>query len=359
MRLLYGEAPLCHACLLMPASIRATVFAFCWMLTVAATAQTSPDGAAPRAASEQASEPETLDAVMVTGEQPGPGLWKVTKNDHVLWIMGAQYPLPKGITWKASEVEQTIAQSQVVIADASAKFEIGFFHKLTLLPAVYGARKNADGAVLKDLLPAELYVRWQTLKQKYLGHDDGVEHLRPMVAANELYGKALEKSGLARNGMIWDTIRSVAKKDRVRIVEPEASIPMDDPKQAIRDFKETAGSQGDVDCMAAVITRLETDLGAMRERANAWAVGDIEALKKLPSPSQQDACRAAVSSNARMRERLEAAMKQIDATWLAAVETALRDNANSFAVLPMDELLRPDRRLAMLRERGYTVEEPE
>jgi len=332
-----------------------TVFAFCWALTAAVAAQTPPDSTAAPATSE----PETLDAVMVTGEQPGPGLWKVTKNDHVLWIMGAQYPLPKGITWKASEVEQTIAQSQVVIADASAKFEIGFFHKLTLLPAVYGARKNADGATLKDLLPAELYARWQTLKQKYLGHDAGIERLRPMVAANELYGKALEKSGLARNGMVWDTIRGVAKKDRVRIIEPEASIPMDNPKQAIADFKETAGSQADVDCMAAVITRLETDLGAMRERANAWAVGNIEALKKLPSPSQQDACRAAVSSNARMRERLDAAMKQIDATWLAAVETAVRDNANSFAVLPMDELLRPDRRLAMLRERGYTVEEPE
>jgi hypothetical protein len=336
--------------------MHAIAFALCCVLSASAAAQTASDAEPPVTTAQQA---PTLDTVLVTGEQPGPGLWKVSKNDHVLWILGAQYPLPKGIIWKASEVEQTIAQSQVVIADASAKFEISFFHKLTLLPAVYGARKNADGATLKELLPVALYARWEALKEKYMGRDEGVERLRPMVAANELYGRALEKSGLARNGMIWDTIRRVAKKDRVRIVEPEASIPMDDPKQAIRDFKDTAGSQADVDCMAAVLTRLETDLGAMRERANAWAVGDIEALKKLPSPSQQDACRAAVSSNARLRERLDAAMKQIDAAWLAAAEAALRDNASSFAVLPMDELLRPDRRLAMLRERGYAVEEPE
>jgi len=300
----------------------------------------------------------TLDSVMVTGEQPGPGLWKVTKGDHTLWILGVQYPLPKNMTWKAAEVEQAIAQSQVVIADASAKPEISFFHKLTLLPAVYSARKNDNGATLKDILPANVYARWATLKAKYIGNDDGVERLRPLVAANELYDKALTRSGLARSGLIWDTIKSVAKKDRVRIVEPEASIPLDDPRQTIRDFKDTDVAL-DVQCLTATMNRLETDLSAMRDRANAWAVGDVDALKKLPSPSQQDACRAAVSSNTRLHQQLDAAMKQIDQTWLAAAETALRDNANSFAVLPMDELLRPDRRLAMLRERGYNVEEPE
>lgn len=300
----------------------------------------------------------TLDTVMVTGEQPGPGLWKVSKDDHVLWILGAQYPLPKDITWKATETEQAIAQSQVVIADASAKVELSFLHKLTLLPAVYGARKNADGATLKDVLPADTYARWETLKAKYLGNDDGVERLRPMVAANELYDKALAKTGLARNGMLWERVRSVAKKDRVPIVEPQASIPLDDPRQAIRDFKDTAGNL-DAQCLAATMTRLETDLAAMRERANAWAVGDIDALKKLPAPSQQEACRAAVSSSPHLHEQLDAATKQVDQTWLAAAQAALRDNASSFAILPMDELLRPDRRLAMLRERGYTVEEPE
>ena len=332
--------------------MRSVVFALCCALAAPAWAQTAQD---PAAASDQA---PTLDTVLVTGEQPGPGLWKVSKDDHVLWILGAQYPLPKNITWKSDEVEHAIAQSQVVIADASARFELSFFHKLTLLPAVYGARKNADGARLADILPPSLYARWQALKARYIGHDNGVERLRPMVAANELYDKALSKSGLARNGMIWERVRSVAKKDRVRIVEPEASIPLDDPRQAIRDFKDTAG-QGDIDCMAAVMTRLETDLDAMRERANAWAVGDVEALKNLPSRSQQDVCRAAVAGNARLRDRLEAAMKQIDAAWLAAAEGALRDNASSFAVLPMDELLRPDRRLAMLRAHGYVIEAPE
>ncbi|HEY8229895.1 MAG TPA: TraB/GumN family protein, partial [Rhodanobacteraceae bacterium] len=30
----------------------------------------------------------TLQVVTVTGVVPGPGLWKVTHGDHVLWILG-------------------------------------------------------------------------------------------------------------------------------------------------------------------------------------------------------------------------------------------------------------------------------
>lgn len=335
--------------------MRHLTFLACLLLAGGSSAQTPTSTSTPPAAP---AETTTLDTVLVTGEQPGPGLWKVSRGDHVLWILGAQYPLPKEMTWRARAVEEAIAQSQAVIADATPKLELNFFHKLTLLPAVYGARKNDDGATLKDILPPELYPRWLALKAKYIGNDSGVERLRPMVAANELYDKALAKSGLARNGLIWDTVRAAAKKNHVRVVEPQASIPLDDPRQTIRDFKTTTGEL-DIDCLAATMTRLETDLDAMRERANAWAIGDIDALRKLPSPSQQDACRAAVTNNTRLREQFADAIAKMDQAWLAAAETALRDNASTFAVLPMDELLRTDRRLAMLESRGYTVEPPE
>lgn len=47
------------------------------------------------------------------------------------------------------------------------------------------------------------------------------------------------------------------------------------------------------------------------------------------------------------------------AVWLAAAIKALQTHAQTFAVLPMDELLRADGYLAALRERGYEVEAPE
>ena len=48
---------------------------------------------------------EDLDVVLVTGEQPGPGLWKVSSGDHVLWILGEVAPQPNKVTWRSKRFE--------------------------------------------------------------------------------------------------------------------------------------------------------------------------------------------------------------------------------------------------------------
>ena len=57
----------------------------------------------------------SLDEVLVTGERPGPGMWRVAKDGHELWILATLQPLPKNMTWRSQAVEQRIANSQVVI----------------------------------------------------------------------------------------------------------------------------------------------------------------------------------------------------------------------------------------------------
>ena len=304
--------------------------------------------------------PPTLDTVLVTGEQPGPGLWKVTRrdSDHVLWILGTQAPLPKTIQWRADDVDKIIGQSQEVLTDAQAELKVGFFRSVFLLPAALGAKKNADGKTLKDVLPPDLYARWLPLKQRYLGKDDGVERLRPILAANELYGKAIGKSGMTNKNALWPTIEKIAKAHHVPIQEIDVEIPVDNARQAIDDFKSTAG-QLDIDCLATTIARLETDLDAMRARANAWAVGDLEKLKSLPYPDQRTVCLNALAANANLREKLADAKTRIQTEWLDAAETALWNNASTFAVLPISELIRPDGRLALMRAKGYVIEEPQ
>jgi hypothetical protein len=312
------------------------------------------------AAGDPPATPPTLDAVLVSGEQPGPGLWKVTRrdSDHVLWILGVQSPLPKTMAWRSGEVEKTIAQSQEVLTDAQAELKVGFFRAVFLLPAALGAKKNADGKTLKDVLPPDLYARWLPLKQRWLGNDTGVERLRPILAANELYNKAIGKSGMTNKNALWPAIEKIAKAHKVPIKEIDVPIPLDNARQAIDDFKSTAG-QGDIDCFATTIARLETDLGAMRARANAWAVGDLEKLKSLPYPDQRSVCLNALAANTNLREKMDDAKARVNAEWLAAVESALWNNANTFAVLSIDQLTKPDGRLAMLRAKGYVVEEPQ
>ena len=171
-----------------------------------------------------ASPPDTtvakdLETVVVRGVQPGPGLWKVTKGDHVLWILGTLSPLPKGITWDSARVEAIIATAQEVInvPEADLKSNAGFFGNLAVLPALIGVRNNPDGKKLSDVVPAELYARWTPLKLKYIGGSDKAESWRPIFAALELYEAAIDKAGLTDKVIAQKVVDAAARHAGVTV----------------------------------------------------------------------------------------------------------------------------------------------
>jgi uncharacterized protein YbaP (TraB family) len=299
-----------------------------------------------------------LDQVLVTGEQPGPGLWKVSKDDHVLWILGTLAPLPKKMSWRSKDTEAVIADSQEVIGDSSAKINVGFFRGLTLVPSLLRARKNPDGAKLKDVLSAEQYARWSALKAKYIGRDNGIESRRPMLAAQELYEKAVDRSGLSSKNAAWDVVKQAAKKNKIPVTSPKIDIELDDPKATIKEF-ETTPVAADIACLETTMQRIETDMQSMQLRANAWASGDLNALRSLPYPDQKVTCLAAVSSAPGLRDRVQQVQERMVNAWMTAVQTALAKNRSTLAVVSIAELVKPNGRLARLRALGYTVEEPQ
>ena len=325
------------------------------LLTLASSSFAQDKTAAP--ASDRIVPSAVLDELLVSGEQPGPGLWKVTKDGHVLWILGSYSPLPKKMSWRAKEAEERIAESQELLANASVDADIGFFRALTLLPSLIGVRNNPDGAKLRDVVPPELYARWSILKEKYIGRDNDVEKWRPIFAAQELYSKAIDKSGLQAGNVVWPAVEKMAKKNKLKFITPKIKVEIDKPRAMIKEFKKSELT--DLDCFAKTIERLETDLDAMRARANAWATGDVEALRKMTHVDQVGACIEAVMNAQIVQERgYQALPAQLAQAWVAAAETALAQNPSTFAVLSIDEILKPDGYVAKLRSKGYEVEEP-
>jgi hypothetical protein len=312
------------------------------------------------AAQAVAPQPE-IEEVLVTGQQPGPGLWKVTRpeggTDHVLWVLGSYGPLPKKMSWRSTELEAVLAESQAVIAPVSMRASVGALGGVTLLPSLVGLRSNPDGARLEDVVPPELYARWLPLKERYIGRDDDVEKWRPIFAAQELYERALRKSGLEPYGVVWPAVEKRARKARVKIVEPEVKVRIDKPRAAIKEFKQAPLS--DLECFAKTLERLESDLELMRVRANAWASGDVEKLRALAPVDNASACIAVALNAEVLRERGAGDWPaRREAAWLEAVEAAFAANASTVAVLNVEQILRPDGYVAELRARGYLVEDP-
>jgi hypothetical protein len=305
--------------------------------------------------------PVAIEEILVTGTHPGPGLWKVTRPDdpdgHVLWVLGNYSPLPDKLDWKSREVEAVIAASQEVLAPPSINPSVGPLGGITLLPSLVGIRRNPGGARLQETVPADLYARWLPLKQRYLGDDDGVERWRPIFAASELYKAALDDKGLVPYAGVWPQVEKMARRQRVPVREPEIELKVEKARAAIKEFKTLP--LDDVDCFARTLQRLESDLDLMRDRANAWAVGDLARLRRLAPVERASACIGVVLESSFMRERgYSDVLDRARTAWLEAAEAALARNASTLAVISIDEILKPDGHFAQLRQKGYRVVDP-
>lgn len=300
--------------------------------------------------------------IVVVGQRPGPALWKVSKGDHVLWVFGTYSPLPKNMTWRSQAVENALAQSQEMLGQPGSAMSVGWansFNLLTAAPFLIGIKKNADGAHLQDVVPADVYTRWAVLKSKYIGTDNGIEEERPMFAASQLFDKALAANGMDRGLAIQKQVEQLAKNWKIKQTSTSVAVALDNPREAIRDFKKA--HLEDVDCFTKTVDRLEGDIDAMKVRANAWSLGDIDAIRKLKFPDKKQSCNAAILDSKWLGSLKGAGdlQQRVKASWLAAAEKSLEANKSTFAMLPVWELLAPDGLVATLHARGYQVDEPD
>ncbi len=304
---------------------------------------------------------DALEEVLVTGQQPGPGLWRVTRagdpHGHVLWILGNYSPLPKKMKWRSDELATVLAASQSVLAPVSVSASAGPLGGVTLLPSLIGVRSNPDDKRLQEVVPADLYARWLPLKARYLGRNDGVEAWRPVFAAQELYRAALKKNDLVPYDGVWPAVRKLAREARVPITEPAIELKVKKARAAIKEFKATPFA--DVECFSRTLQRLESDLELMRERANAWAVGDVARLRRLVPVERASACIGVLLESSFMQQRgFGDVRERARDAWVAAAEKSLANNESTVAVLSVDEILKPGGYVAQLKDRGYVVTDP-
>src|SRR6187431_732886 len=110
------------------------------------------------APARSAAEVPELETFVVTGEVPGPGLWKVSKGDHVMWVLASYSPLPKGMVWTSRQIDERIAESQEVLYTPylQVRPNIGLMRGFTLRSTADKASKLPDGQTLEDVLaPAD------------------------------------------------------------------------------------------------------------------------------------------------------------------------------------------------------------
>lgn len=335
--------------------------AFCICMLAAPAWAQSEDVAAPAQAvdvAETAAEPAP-EQIHVVAQRPGPGMWKVSKGEHVLWVFGMYGPVPKQMQWRSQQVENVIRSSQEYLSPPTASANPGFFKSITLLPSMIGMRKNPDGATLRDVMPAEEYARWTALKAKYLPENDDVERERPIFAAEVLSNAARKQAGLVDSYTVRKPLLDLVKKAKLKETASTFQLPMNNARTVLKNFKKS--TLGDAACLTRTMATLEQDLEAASRRANAWAKGDVDEMRKLDFATREEACFGALMNSAAFDAEPEFKnMKaRADAMWIASAEKALAANASTFAVLKIESIFDPKGVIAALAAKGYTVEQPD
>jgi len=325
---------------------------------------------------------DELETVVIVGGLATPKMWRVTKDDHVMWVLGLS-GVPAGARWRTEEMEARIAASQLVLYPgyASAQPDIGVLKLVTLLPTAFKAAKNPDKQTLEDVLPPDTYARWRVLKTKYVGRDNDIERWRPSIALGMLEDKIVDKTRQgkakspprpvpAQGPPLRPLVEQAAKKHKVKartLRNVERKIEVTKARERLKAVGEM--NLLDAACVSQYLDYLE-QLAAFRTRpAGAPVEGEApqrtndcnEAqamLKGLRSGEIPDTAGVLQLLDETARQE-KLGREQLEAEWLAAAQAAMAKNTSTFAVLHMRHLNSTTSYLARLRELGYTVEEPE
>src|SRR6185312_7157018 len=170
--------------------------------------------------------------IEVTGERPGPSLWRVSKGDHVAWLLGTLDPLPKRMTWRSREVESVLEHADVVLASNPAvSVHAGPISMLRLYVQYRRTRKIPEKQALGDWLSPQLYARFRAVEARFDPHDRKIEELRPIMAARRLYERALSASDLTSRNDIEDEVMRLARRHSVPV--EHTSMRLEDPRSIL------------------------------------------------------------------------------------------------------------------------------
>jgi uncharacterized protein YbaP (TraB family) len=281
--------------------------------------------------------------VLVLGEQPGPGLWKVSKGSHTLWILGTYVPTPQRMVWRSKQVEAVIATSNEVLGPYSASLRVKDDKPY-----------QSERGKLKNVLPRRVYARWLSLRDKYIGEDPETEKLLPTAAALLLRSRAYERIGLSYADDVWRRIYQVAGANAVPIRPLHYEMgPAAPDKNSPRLARENA-----VKYLVETMDRLDADMTQARARANAWATGDMAALQTLVEADASYAQSLAYSWPFLGQEQVAQLQREAENKLLSALERAVNRNETTLVVLPIHLVSRSNGVVSSLRATGYIVAEP-
>jgi uncharacterized protein len=262
-------------------------------------------------------------------------LWKATKGPGSLYLMGSVHLLTKDYYPLSPALDRAFKDSDLLVEEVDMGEMVATENQLQMvMTGMLPAGQSLD-AVVSSATLAAVNKRLDTLGMPI----EPLKRLKPWLLSLTLLGLEWQKAGfepdLGLDKHFYDQARSDAKQ--VQGLETVAF-------QVSRFDGMTLEEQDRL--LAETLKELDTQQTAVTALADAWKAGDVSTVERLVL---QD-----LRSEPRLYQRM---LVDRNRDWLPKLEALFARRGRAFVVVGAAHLVGPDGLLAMLRARGYTVEQ--
>ena len=271
---------------------------------------------------------------------PGPAIWRVTRGDSQVVILGFIRPLPHMLQWDAGRMTHALDGAHALLVPPEPR--LGVFDAMGLAIAA-NTLHNSGGRTLDQVLsPAD---QQTFLRATRTAHADPrhYEHWKPVVAGAALIDDLRKAAGLSSAKPV-PTLTRLARSMGVPVREMGRlkAAPL---IKVITGMDDAHG----LACFHAEMAQFDWEAGPAREAANAWAHGDVAAMRRV---------RAAAADCLEDLPSIQAMTERGTADAVFAMDDALSRPGKSVALVDMRYLDRANGVLDRLKARGAVISVP-
>jgi uncharacterized protein YbaP (TraB family) len=287
---------------------------------------------------------QQIESVVVNGDARGPAIWRVRRAGSEIWILGTVGPMPEDLAWNTDSLTPLLAGARQVLLPPAPD--------VNLVDAAWFYLWHGDmlrqkrGTTLEASLSDTARARF--IAARTLAGQDADRYATdiPLAAAMRLQRDFLTSRGLTRE-QPRKAVEAAARRARIPVNRMGSFELMPTVRQVLQLPQERQRP-----CLDQAVADTERQAQHARNAAEAWADGNVAAVKVHYAETRLLECVAAASAQA-------AAINAVSVTLMADnLDKALKMPGKSVAIISIGPLLRQGGVLEKLAALGATVDHP-
>lgn len=262
-------------------------------------------------------------------------LWKASRGQSVVYLVGSVHLLSKDYYPLSPALDAAFKESDLLVEELDLGEMAGVDSQLAILTrGLLPNGQTLDKVISSDTL-ALVSGRVKALGIPF----EPLRRFKPWALALTLLGLEWQQAGfdadLGLDKHFYDRAKSEGKQVQGFETVAFQISQFDDMTMAEQDR-----------LLASTIKELDTEKASVTKLADAWKAGDVPTVERIVLQDLRD--------EPRMYQRL---LVDRNRTWIPKIDALFSRRGRAFVVVGAAHLVGPDGLLAMLRAKGYTVEQ--